>query len=131
MDLHVHLVWTTKLRASTIESVVQAWMWQALAEKCRDVGSQFVVVGGMPDHVHVLTQLPPTVSVAELARRLKGASSRIAHLKGLDVFAWEEVYGASSVSAEQFAAVARYVRDQPDTTVRGPPITTRNQKAAW
>ena len=71
LSLHVHLVWTVKQRQSLISVEVQAWMWPLLAHKTRDLGSQFVVVGGVQDHVHVLTELPATLSVSELVRRLQ------------------------------------------------------------
>ena len=71
LSLHVHLVWTVKQRQSLISVEVQAWMWPLLAHKTRDLGSQFGVVGGVQDHVHVLTELPATLSVSELVRRLQ------------------------------------------------------------
>ena len=83
VSLHVHLVWAVNQRQPLVSVEVQAWMWPLLAQKARDLGSQFVVVGGVEDHVHVLTELPATVSVAELVRRLKGASSKIASDRGL------------------------------------------------
>ncbi len=113
MDLWVHLVWRVHARSQRIEAAVQEWLWPALAAKARELGSARVVVGGVQDHVHVLAALPPNLAVAELARRLKGGSSRVAHLKGLNDFAWQEGYGAFTVSREDVASVGWYVVEQP------------------
>jgi hypothetical protein len=45
-------------------------------------------------------------------RRLKAASRRVAHQKGIDGFAWQEGFGAFSVSPSDVRMVARYVENQ-------------------
>ena len=112
VSLHVHLVWAVNQRQPLVSVEVQAWMWPLLAQKARDLGSQFVVVGGVEDHVHVLTELPATVSVAELVRRLKGASSKIASDRGLPELSWQEGYAAFTVSRGAREALAMYIRNQ-------------------
>jgi len=37
-----------------------------LATICRDLGAELVHVGGVADHVHIVTTLPRTLSQAEL-----------------------------------------------------------------
>ena len=93
-------------------SAVTQWLWPALAEAARSVGCGYVVIGGMPDHVHALVALPMAVTVAEVVRRLKGASSRLLHLRGLPDFAWQEGYGAFSVSRDHLPVVEAYIRNQ-------------------
>jgi len=110
--LHVHLVWSTAQRVPIMTNEVQSWLWPALAEKARKLGSQRVVVGGMPDHIHVLTEFSPTHSIADLARHLKGASVRVARLRGLMDFAWQEGYGAFAVSRWDLDRIEAYIRNQ-------------------
>ena len=57
-------------------------------------------------------------AVAALPRRLKGASSRAIHLRGLEDFAWQEGYGAFSVSQGDVEAVASYIANQAGPTAR-------------
>ena len=111
-QVYIHLVWSTAERQQALTSEVQVWLWPALAECARGVGSGFVVVGGTDDHIHVLTQLPVATSIAEVVRRLKGASSRFAHQRGLADFAWQEGYAAFSVSFDQLPALEQYIRNQ-------------------
>ena len=112
LQLFVHMVWRVDARSPRIDGATQTWLWPALANKTRELGARYVVVGGVSDHVHVLTDLPPTMAVAELARRLKGASSRAIHLRSQPDFAWQEGYGAFSVSQSDVGAVASYVANQ-------------------
>ena len=118
-QVYVHLVWSTAGRQQALSPDIQAWLWPALAESARGAGSAFVVVGGADDHIHLLTQLPVTVSIAELVRRLKGASSRFLHQRGLADFAWQEGYAAFSVSFDQLPALEHYIRNQAEHHASG------------
>src|SRR5437016_5904768 len=75
-----------------------------LATICRDLGAEFVRVGGVADHVHVVTTLPRTVSQAELIEQIKKASSK--WIRTLDAryrgSSWQRAFGAFSVSTIQF-----------------------------
>ena len=53
-----------------------------LATVCRDLGAELVRVGGVADHVHIVTTLPRTVSQAQLIEQIKKASSK--WIKALD-----------------------------------------------
>lgn len=58
--------------------------------------------------------LPPAVSVAEAMNKIKSNSSRWAHeeFPVMEEFAWQEGYGAFTVSRSNRDAVARYIADQ-------------------
>lgn len=117
--LHVHLVWATKNRLPILTDEVQRWLFPALAEKARALGSGYVVVGGVEDHIHVLTQFDAAHSIAAVIRHLKGASSRIAHLRDMPEFSWQEGYGAFAVSRQDLERIADYVRGQREHHARG------------
>jgi putative transposase len=74
-------------------------------------GFEAMSIGGVCDHVHALIALPPTMPLAKAVQFLKGSSSKwINETKG--EFAWQEGYGAFSVSASQTADVVRYIQNQ-------------------
>ena len=87
-----------------------------LAIVCRDLGAEFVHVGGVADHVHIVTTLPRTVSQAELIEEIKKASSK--WIKTLDAryrgFFWQRGYAAFSVSPSQLDVLLQYVDVQPE-----------------
>ena len=87
-----------------------------IAAVCRDLGAELVRVGGVADHVHIVTTLPRTVSQAQLVEQIKKASSK--WIKALDAryrgFFWQRGYGAFSVSPSQLDAVLQYIDSQQE-----------------
>ena len=93
LELYVHLVWTTWDRIPAIDGATEQWLWPAIAAKARSLGSKRVVVGGVDDHIHVVTELPATVAVATLVKHLKGASSRLATARdGAESLRWQRAH---------------------------------------
>ena len=58
----LHITFSTKNREPWLNSDVRPRMHAYLATICRDVGADIVHVGGMADHVHIITTLPRTLS---------------------------------------------------------------------
>ena len=61
--------------------------------------------------MHFLLQIPPTLAVANAVLAIKSNSSRWASEEGLK-FAWQQGYGAFSVSNSNVPAVVRYIQNQ-------------------
>jgi REP element-mobilizing transposase RayT len=113
-DLYVHLVWATWERRPIITSDVEPRLYAVIATKCRELRCRVLAVGGMPDHVHLLVELHPTLSVARLAQEVKGISSHFANSElGLtEVFKWQGGYGAFTLRAADVPVVQKYVSNQ-------------------
>jgi putative transposase len=72
-------------------------------------------VGGVADHVHLLLGLPATVALSDLIRAIKANSSRwVREEIGMEKFAWQEGYGAFTVSPGNREAVANYIAHQEE-----------------
>jgi hypothetical protein len=84
---------------------MQPEMWAYLAGVCRNEKMVSVAIGGVADHVHLLFHLPPMVSLSKAISVLKSNSSRWMNERGIK-FAWQEGYGAFSVSASNLATEA-------------------------
>ena len=73
-------------------------------------------VGGRPDHLHILTSVPVTMSLSDFVCKIKSNSSR--WIKEIDTyykhFSWQEGYGAFSVSASNKASVIQYITAQKE-----------------
>jgi REP-associated tyrosine transposase len=112
----LHIIFSTKSREPWLDSDVRPRMHACLATICRDLGAELVHVGGVSDHVHILTTLPRTLSQAELIEQIKKASSK--WIKALDAryrgFFWQRGYGAFSVSPSQLEAVLQYIETQQE-----------------
>ncbi len=108
---YLHIVFGTKERASSIPESVQPKLWAYLAGICRNYNVLPFAIGGMTDHVHLLVRLPPVLALAKSVSVLKANSSRWMSDRGAR-FAWQEGYGAFSVSASNLATVESYIRNQ-------------------
>jgi REP element-mobilizing transposase RayT len=113
-NLLAHIIWSTKDRVSLIKPDLKDDLFAYLGGIVREVKGKALIVNGMPDHVHMLAELPPTVSVAELMRLAKTNSSRWIHetRPGHSGFAWQTGYAAFSVSRSNAPAVSRYIAEQ-------------------
>ncbi len=83
---------------------------------CHNLECKVIASYVMPDHVHLLVHQPAKISIAELAQKVKGNSSR--HLNTLPDreyrFVWQEGYGAFSCSYSQVDKVANYIKNQEE-----------------
>ncbi len=113
-NLLAHIIWSTKDRQPLIEPDLKEDLFAYLGGIVREMKGKALIINGMPDHVHMLAELPPTVSVAELMRVAKTNSSRWIHetRPGQSRFAWQTGYAAFSVSRSNAASVSRYIADQ-------------------
>ncbi len=71
-------------------------------------------VGGIDDHVHILLTVPPTIAISKAVQLLKGNSSNWIHkeFQLLKLFAWQDGYGAFTVSKSNLPAVIQYIERQ-------------------
>ena len=73
-----------------------------------------IKIGGVEDHVHILSSLSKNIAFSELIGRVKGSSSKRLKEKGVHGFAWQNGYGAFSVSESNVEAVIAYIADQAE-----------------
>ena len=74
--MHVHLVFVTKYRRRVFTKAVLDDACTIFASVCADFGAELIEMDGEDDHVHLLVNYPPKVSVSTLVNSLKGVSSR-------------------------------------------------------
>jgi putative transposase len=113
-QLLYHLVFSTQYRAGLIGPGFREELHSYLGGIVRNEGGSLVTIGGMPDHVHLLVRLKPTIRLPDLLRSVKANSSRWVHERA-DLprgFAWQEGYGAFTVSQSSAPAVFRYILNQ-------------------
>ena len=112
----IHIIFSTKNREPWLDCEVRPRMHAYLATTCRDLGAEVVHVGGVADHVHIVTMLPRTVSQAQVVEQIKKASSK--WIKALDAryhgFFWQRGYGTFSVSPSQLDNVLQYIEEQQE-----------------
>ena len=115
LSLHYHIVFGTKNHEPKIQPAWRADLYAYLGGIIRTAGGIAESVGGVADHVHLLIGLRATRRLADVLRELKAVSSGWVHKEiGMPAFAWQEGYGAFTVSASQRDAVRRYIEQQAE-----------------
>ena len=106
-----HIVFSTKQRTQLIRPDLQPRLWNYLSAIARNHHAHVLAIGGTGNHVHILIQLNAEAKLADVVRTLKCNSSRwVRETKPL--FAWQEGYGAFSVSPSQLDRVKLYIANQ-------------------
>jgi putative transposase len=115
-ELYVHLVWATWDRIPWLVPGAREKIYACIEADARKWEAEVLAIGGVEDHVHVMARYPARISVAELARNLKGASSHYANadLRLADPFRWQGTYGAFSLSRRALGPVEAYIANQEE-----------------
>ena len=114
VTIYLHLTWTTRQRASLIDSGVEAFLRRFLRHAAERFGVQIIALGAVSDHVHLIVQCGKVVDLPRLVQGLKGASARIANRDGVTTrpLRWADGYDARSVSPRALRDAIAYVRGQ-------------------
>jgi len=67
-----HVIWCPKYRQRVIGGRVEARLKQIIDEVVTECGGDVIECETMPDHVHLLLELPPTVPLSALMQKPKG-----------------------------------------------------------
>jgi REP element-mobilizing transposase RayT len=110
----MHCTFSTKDRYPFIDSDLDSRLWPYLGGIARENRMKALAIGGIADHAHALLSLPGTMSFAKAVQLIKGGSSKWVHdtFPQLNKFAWQEGYGAFSVSASQVPNTIAYINNQ-------------------
>ncbi len=77
-------------------------------------GQKLIAIFCMPDHIHLLVGIKPSIAISDLVRDIKTGSSNFINGKGWirGRFNWQEGFGAFSYSRSQIDAVSKYILEQ-------------------
>lgn len=116
----VHFVWGTQGRRSWIRPEWKDRLYGYIGGVLRHRKCVMLAAGGVDDHIHVLASLPATVTLSDAASAMKSNSSRWIHetVPQSEGFAWQEGYGAFSVSKSAEQAVTAYIHHQEEHHAR-------------
>lgn len=112
-----HIVYGTKYHQPTITE-----------DHCRDLYAYIYAflkskkvfvhrINGMPDHIHILVDIHPTVSVSDLVRDLKVATNKFikSHQSWYPMFvSWEHEYYACSEGRAELEVIRQYIINQKE-----------------
>jgi len=117
--LHVHLVFVTKFRRDVLSEPAIRDLTAIFARICKDFEATLVECSGEDDHVHLLVEYPPKLTLSRLVNSLKGVSSRLLredrpeitgrYFKGV---LWSPSYFAASCGGAPISIIRQYIEQQ-------------------
>ena len=116
ISCHMHYVFSTKERRNLIFQDMQTRLWAFMGGIARQNNITAIAVGGTDNHAHLLLSLPATMPIAKAAQMIKGGSSGWVTdtFPACPDFAWQEGYGAFSVSMSAVEQVKTYILTQAE-----------------
>ncbi len=117
---YFHCVFSTKDRRPLITPRLRERLWPYLGGIARENNMTAVEIGGVPDHVHLLLSVPPTLCIAKAMQLIKGGSSKWVHdtFPEQRLFRWQIKYGAFGVSVSVLDRIVDTSEPRNSITVR-------------
>ena len=113
-QLFIHIVFSTKNRLPLITKDNQERIYEYLGGTIRGLNGSLIEVGGIEDHIHILTGLKPTIAPADFLMSMKPSVSKWAKREIIPGFEWQTGYGAFSVSPKEVDSVCEYIHRQEE-----------------
>ena len=114
--IDIHLIFHVKAAGVNFRNENLPQIFRYIGGIINGLGGIPIEIGGTTNHVHILTSLPKSMALIDFVREIKAFSSK--WLKQLDdhyiPFAWQDGYGAFSVSPSLIDKTVQYIRNQEE-----------------
>jgi len=110
------IVFGTRNRERTLAKDNRDELFKYITGVIRNKKCHLYQIGGVEDHIHILTHIHPTIAVSALVKDIKLASS--VHIKENNLFpgfrGWQEGFGAFTYSIKQKDFLIEYIKNQEE-----------------
>lgn len=117
--MHVHLVFVTKYRRKLFSKSALKDLREIFGSICNDFEATLKECDGEKDHIHLLVEYHPKVSVSKIVNSLKGVSSRMIRQKYPKIrrylwngSLWSSSYFAGSCGGAPLSIIKDYIQKQ-------------------
>ena len=115
-QIFYQVVFGTKNRESTINEAHCGDLYQYIGGVIKNNNCKLYRINGVEDHLHIFSDLHPSVSLARYVKDIKVSSSLwmkqcgyFPHFKG-----WQDGYGAFTYSIKQKEIIISYIKNQKE-----------------
>ena len=111
-----HIVFRTKYGQDTIVEDYERELYAYLYGIVKNKKSHLYRIGGMPNHIHMLVDLHPTIALSDFMKELKEKSSKWLKTQPNfpDFIGWAEGYAALSKKSSDVETVMNYIKGQKE-----------------
>ena len=115
-QIYIQIVFAVKGRQNLISKENREELHKFITGIVSNRGQKLFAVFAMPDHVHILVSIGPTIALSDLVRDIKAGSSKFINEKRWmnEKFNWQEGYGAFSYSKSGVDSVVKYILNQEE-----------------
>ena len=110
-----HVVFRTYNSDRSIVETHEKELYNHIYSFCKSTGCLLYRIGGMPDHIHILVEIPPTISIATFVQRVKLSSGNFIKWNKLlfpQFRGWGKGYFAASYCKEEVPRIYNYIKNQ-------------------
>jgi|SRR5690554_1203245 len=109
-----HIIFSTKNRSRSLDSENRDVLFKYISGILKNKKCHLYRINGVEDHIHLLTDLPPTISLSSLVKDIKLASTD--YIKKNKLFkafnGWQDGYGAFTYSFKEKDILINYIMNQ-------------------
>lgn len=112
---YYHIIWATKYRMPVITPAIEKVIIEAIHLKSQQLKCPIHAVNTVEDHIHVAATIPPSQSIWEWARDVKGlAAYTVNHeFPNLEeIFKWQRGYSVLTFGEKTLPFVVKYIEKQ-------------------
>ena len=110
---YYHLVFCTSKRHRSLIKEIRPALFAVMGAKLKEVKSRPILINGVEDHVHLLLQIHPSVTVSLVVQKLKLAASAFLKEKLNGNFkGWQASYAVLTFDKSRLEELIRYVENQ-------------------
>ena len=113
-QIFIQVVFAVKNRQSLIAQDHKEELYKYITGIVKNKGQKLLAINGMPDHIHILIGIKPSITISDLVRDIKANSSKFINEKGWSKFrfSWQEGFGAFSYGKSQLGDIINYIQNQ-------------------
>ena len=115
-QIFYQIIFGTKHRQPTVDETNCRELYQYISGVIKHKNCKLYRINGMEDHIHIFSDLHPTVSLSDYIKDIKVASN--IWMKASGKFpkfeAWQEGYGAFTYSIREKDMIINYIKNQKE-----------------
>lgn len=115
-QIYYQIVFGTKYRKPTIAKAYEEELYKYIAGIIKNKNCKLYRINGIEDHIHIMSDLHPSVCLADYVKEIKVASSLL--MKEENKFpefeGWQDGYGAFTYSIRERDMIINYIKNQKE-----------------
>ena len=114
--LYIHLILVGNDRMALIIPEKEKAIYNNIKTQIEKTESTVLEMNGTQDHIHILINMSPKISLSELSKQIKGASSHWINQNRVlsHRFSWQKGIRGFSIGYSRLNATKKYIRNQKE-----------------